>query len=97
MNNNSYERLAEIVPLINNQIAVIRYLKNKEGLCTCGRFIKSTDMKMFLANCSHPIQTDKILIAAYCIECATMIDNTLRSLKGIHSHPEPDRIRHEGK
>lgn len=97
-----FKRLSIVTILSKDQASSTKHLMDREGLCTCGKFLKRTDAKLCLANistdyCSNPALRNTILIAAYCVTCATLIDNTLRSLKGIHANPEPDRIRHEGK
>jgi len=95
------DRLILIVPTVSNQSAAISHLLDKDGLCTCGRYLKRTDGKFALAQIHtqefpDPKFRNTMTIAMYCWECSNLINNTLKSLKNRFRNPEPEQARHEG-
>lgn len=81
------DRLIIKVPLAEDQKKVLNYLINAEGLCTCGRPLKSTDAKFILcvANSSYARDDnakDTLVMGAYCYGCSAAINQGLKALKG---------------
>lgn len=96
-----FKRLVLTGSLAKEQAQAVKHLMDSEGLCTCGRFFRRTDAKLCLGQINtdyfpDPKYKNTLVIAAYCVECATLINNTLISLKGANASNEPDRVRHEG-
>lgn len=94
-----YHRLICKVPLSSEQPQAIKYLMDSEGLCTCGRFLKSTDAKLCLAQVNtayfaDPKGRNLLLIAAYCFDCAQKINNTLMYIRRL-AKPDADQRRAE--
>lgn len=58
----------------------VQTLRRIDGLCTCGRWLSATDTKWVLVNV-HPKRSDIAAVAAYCFECFTKINNTMKSCK----------------
>jgi hypothetical protein len=104
-----FRRLREETALTREQMQAINHIITKEGLCLCGRYLKPTDFKLCLAKAGiHGPDRGKLIIAGYCFGCANKINDVLNALgrdlteigsdgKPRPRHPEPDRLRHEGK
>lgn len=97
----NFPRLILPTPLAKEQAATVSYLRNSEGLCCCGRFLKKTDAKFCLGQINSsdfpvPSGRNLLIVAVYCYDCFTIINNTLKSLKDKLATPEPDKRRHEG-
>lgn len=59
--------------------ARIERMINSDGLCACGRYLSSLDGKFILVN---PIPSKgKIVVGAYCYDCASHINKTLKMCK----------------
>lgn len=96
-----FKRLVLTVPLAREQAHAVQHLMDQEGLCKCGRFLKSTDAKLCLSQINTayfptPKYQNTIVISAFCYGCASKINDVLKFLKGTMSTPEPDATRHEG-
>lgn len=96
----SFKRLILIGTLATEQAKATNQLMDSEGVCTCGRFLKRTDAKLCLgqintADFADPRMRNTLVIAAYCYDCASRINDLLKYLKDTKATPEPDRTRHE--
>ncbi len=66
--------------------SLVTYLMTHDGLCTCGRWLSSTDAKFILANIGphdspDTKRQDVAAIAAYCFSCFMTINNALKKCK----------------
>jgi hypothetical protein len=70
------QRLAYLINLSPEISQAANELLAREGLCTCGRVLRSLDPKFILS--SYAPSKSKCVIAAYCTPCSVTINKALK-------------------
>lgn len=79
-------RLAGTAAVSKDVSALTTHLMTHDGLCTCGRWLAASDAKFILANIGphdspEPERRDVAVVAAYCYDCFSKINATLKRCK----------------